>query len=122
MALIPEDDIAFLEEKGLAYDLVAVVGEVHLVLHKFRFLKYMPSEAEMLIRIPAGYPQAALDMFFTIPDVKLPSGAFPDRSDQHPVIGGKAWQQWSRHTNWRAGVDSLRSFVSAVIREIDKGI
>lgn len=122
MALIPEDELEFLEEKGFAYELVEAPGEVHLILHKFPFPKYRPSEAEMLIRIPAGYPQAALDMFFTIPDVTLPSGAFPDRCNQHPVIGGKAWQQWSRHSSWRAGVDSLRSFLSAVVREIDKGI
>jgi len=122
MALIPEDDVVFLDEKGFAYDLTQAAGEVHLVLHKFAFPKYRPTEAEMLIRIPAGYPQAALDMFFTIPDVKLPSGAFPNRCDQHPAIGGKTWQQWSRHTTWRAGVDSLRTFLSAVIREIDRGI
>lgn len=122
MALIPEDDIEFLDEKGFTYELVAAPGEVHLILHKFPFPKYRPSEADMLIRIPAGYPQAALDMFFTIPDVKLPSGAFPDRCNQHPAIGGKAWQQWSRHSSWRPGVDSLRSFLSAVMREIDKGI
>lgn len=122
MALIPEDDIAFLDEKGFAYDLAEVPGEVLLTLHDFPFPKYAPSAAEMLIRIPAGYPQAALDMFFAIPDVKLPSGAFPQSCAQHAVIGGKTWQQWSRHTTWRAGVDSLRSFLSAVIREIDKGI
>jgi Prokaryotic E2 family E len=122
MALIPEDDIAYLDEKGLAYDLIQAAGEVHLILHRFPFPKYVPAEADVLIRIRAGYPQAALDMFFTIPDIKLPSGAFPDRCNQHPVIGGKPWQQWSRHTQWRAGVDSLRSFLAGMMREIDKGI
>jgi hypothetical protein len=61
-------------------------------------------------------------MFYTTPDVKLKSGGFPQNCDQHPTIGGKVWQQWSRHTNWRSGVDSLRSFLASVTAEISRGI
>lgn len=122
MALIPDEDIEFLNEKGYDYELVQVSGAVHLILHRFPFPRYVPREADMLIRLPAGYPQTALDMFYTIPDVKLPSGAFPDRCNQHPAFEGKTWQQWSRHGTWRVGIDNLRTFLSAVIKEIDKGI
>jgi hypothetical protein len=95
MALIPEEDIEFLDEKGFDYELIQVEGAVHLILHHFPFQRYVPQEADMLIRLPAGYPQTAVDMFYTIPDLKLPSGAFPDRCDQHPAFEGKSWQQWS---------------------------
>jgi hypothetical protein len=122
MALIPEEDIEFLDEKGFDYELIQVEGAVHLILHHFPFQRYVPQEADMLIRLPAGYPQTAVDMFYTIPDLKLPSGVFPDRCDQHPAFEGKSWQQWSRHSTWRVGIDSLRTFLSAVIKEIDKGI
>ncbi len=122
MALIPEDDIAFLAEKGFDYTLVQVGAEVHLVIHRFPFSAYTPKEADLLIRLPSGYPQTAVDMFYTIPDVKLPSGAFPQSCDQHPAIGGKPWQQWSRHLTWRSGVDNLRTFLAAVVAEINKGI
>lgn len=122
MALIPEEDIEFLVEKGFDYELIQVEGAVHLILHRFPFPRYVPKEADMLIRLPAGYPQTALDMFYTIPDVKLASGAFPDRCDQHPAFAGRIWQQWSRHSTWRVGIDNLRTHLSAVIKEIDKGI
>ena len=122
MALIPEEDIEFLEEKGFDYELTQAEGAVHLILHRFPFPRYVPKEADLLIRLPAGYPQTALDMFYTIPDAKLPSGAFPDRCNQHPAFGGRIWQQWSRHSTWRVGIDNLRTYLSAVIKEIDKGI
>lgn len=122
MASIPNDDIEYLKEKGFEYELVPTGGEIHLIIHHFPFEGYSPKEADLLIRLLPGYPQTAVDMFYTIPDVKLPSGAFPQRSDQHPQIGGKGWQQWSRHYAWRSGIDNLRTYIAAVTAEISKGI
>jgi Prokaryotic E2 family E len=122
MSLIPEEDIEFLNEKGFDYNLVQFGNEVHLIIHRFPFELYNPKEADLLIRLLSGYPQTAVDIFYTIPDVKLPSGAFPQNCDQHPKIGDKPWQQWSRHITWRSGVDNLRTFLIAVVAEINKGI
>jgi hypothetical protein len=61
-------------------------------------------------------------MFYTIPDLKLPSGAYPQSCDQHPSIGNRPWQQWSRHLTWRSGTDNLRTFIAAVTAEVNKGI
>jgi hypothetical protein len=122
MALIPEDDSEFLDAKGFQHEILESGGEVHVILRRFPFHRYAPQEADLLIRLLPGYPQTAVDMFFTIPDVKLPSGAFPKNCDQHPVIGGKLWQQWSRHLTWRSGIDDLRSFLAATASEIGKGI
>lgn len=119
---LPEDDIEFLAEKQFDYELVEQPSELDLIIHKFRFEAYLPKEADLLIRLLPGYPQTAVDMFYTIPDVKLPSGAFPKNCDQHPTIGNKAWQQWSRHTSWRSGVDNLRTFLASVTAEIAQGI
>lgn len=122
MALIPEDDAEFLTEKGYEYELVQVGTEIHLIIHQFPFAAYVPQEADLLVRLLSGYPQTAVDMFYTIPDVKLPSGAFPQNCDQHPALGGRIWQQWSRHLTWRFGIDNLRTFVRAVAAEVKKGI
>ncbi len=122
MALIPEDDTEFLTEKGFEYELVEVGKEVHLIIHHFPFPPYVPQEADLLIRLLSGYPQTAVDMFYTIPDVKLPSGAFPQSCAQHPAFGGRDWQQWSRHLAWRSGIDNLRTFIQAVTAEIQMGI
>lgn len=122
MALIPEEDTAFLKEKGFEYELAQAGTEIHLIIHHFPFERYVPKEADLLIRLFLGYPQTAVDMFFTVPDIKLPSGGFPQSCESHPVIGNKPWQQWSRHINWRSGTDNLRTFLAAVVAEISKGV
>ena len=122
MELIPVDDIEFLSEKGYDYELGQVDTEVHLVIHRFRFDRYAPKEADLLIRLLAGYPETKVDMFYTIPDVMLPSGGYPLNCGAHTPVGGKNWQQWSRHINWRSGIDNLRTFVTAVVAEVGKGI
>jgi len=122
MALIPEDDVDFLREKEFDYELVQFEKDLHLIIHRFPFPQYVPKEADILIRLLSGYPLTAVDMFYTIPDVRLPSGAFPQNSDQHPIVGNRPWQQWSRHSTWRSGIDNLRTFLAAVVAEINKGI
>jgi hypothetical protein len=101
MALIPEDDSEFLDAKGFQHEILESGGEVHVILRRFPFHRYAPQEADLLIRLLPGYPQ---------------------NCDQHPVIGGKLWQQWSRHLTWRSGIDDLRSFLAATASEIGKGI
>ncbi|TAM80973.1 MAG: hypothetical protein EPN47_13900 [Acidobacteria bacterium] len=122
MSLIPESDIEFLKEKGYDYELLQSGTEVHLVIHCFPFERYVPKETDLLIRLLSGYPQTAVDMFYTIPNVKLPSGAFPQNCNQHPMIGDRPWQQWSRHYKWRSGIDNLRTYLAAVAAEVSKGI
>jgi hypothetical protein len=119
---MPEDDIEFLAEKGFQYDLSQAGNEVHLIIRGFSFETYVPKVADLLIRILSGYPQTAVDMFYTIPDIRLASGAFPQSCDQHPMIGDRSWQQWSRHLTWRSGIDNLRTFLAAVVAEVNKGI
>jgi hypothetical protein len=121
---LPELDRDFLDEKGFDYTVTRQDnGDLHLVIKDFDFPKYIPTKADLLIILPSGYPNANVDMFFTIPDVKLPSGAWPQNCDAHPTHGGQAWQQWSRHIggNWRQGVDSMRSYVATIRIELNKG-
>jgi hypothetical protein len=122
MGLIPEEDIEFLEEKGYNYELREVGPELLVIIHEFPFATYSPNSADLMIRLLAGYPQTNVDMFYTRPDVKLENGSYPQSCDQHPQFDGAPWQQWSRHIIWRPGVDNLRSFLTAAIAEIKKGI
>jgi hypothetical protein len=122
--LLPEIDRDFLTEKGYAFTASRDGGNVNVVIKDFPFPGYAPPSADLLIILPAGYPNANVDMFFTIPDVKLASGAWPKACEAHPTHGGRAWQQWSRHIgdNWRQGVDNLRTYITTIKREIAKGI
>lgn len=124
--VLPEQDAAFLSEKKYAHDLFPQGGELHVVINNFQFPSqhYSPDKADLLIKIPPGYPNTPLDMFWTNPEVKLVNGQVPQKTESREEHHGKTWQRWSRHyvTPWRPGIDSLRSFVQSIHVELQKGI
>ena len=133
--LLPEADLVFLNEKHPDARVYGVGQEVHVLFPAFAFPNgYQPTSADLLIRLPAGYPDVKPDMFWTRPDIKLVNGAWPAASEHHEVPGTGngsdvyqeiAWQRWSRHTNtleWRPGIDGLRSYLATVKRELSRQI
>jgi hypothetical protein len=124
MSLLPQKDMAFLEEKGFKYQLSQMGSEVYLILQEWKFPPaYAPEQADVLIVISAAYPLGQLDMFWANPSVRLKNGNWPQACEHHQTLtDGKNWQRWSRHINWRAGIDNLKTFIKAMTAEIDKGI
>jgi hypothetical protein len=122
ISLLPELDAEFLQEKGFDCEIVQGAGEIRVIIHSFPFPEqYTPRASNLMIRLPAGYPNANPDMFWTNPDVKLSNGAYPLTADYHDSSAG-GWQRWSRHDNsWRGGVDNLRTKFASVRRELEKG-
>jgi hypothetical protein len=123
--LIPEIDREFLSEKQLKFTVSRVGADTHVVIQEFDFPEaYSPRKANLLIILPAGYPNANLDMFWTDPVVKLANGNLPDRADNHATYNGVSWQRWSRHFQnpWRQNVDNLRTFVATIRRELARGV
>jgi len=121
--LLPEIDLEFLQEKDFNYELIQFQAGVYLIIKDYEFPPcYAPQKANLLIILPAGYPNAKVDMFFTIPDIKLLNGNFPQAAAAHPTHNKVAWQQWSRHSEWRVGVDNLRSYFAAIKTELTKGL
>lgn len=119
---LPERDKDFLDEKGYNYELVEFPGGIYLIINDFPFPpSYLPRQAKVLIVLPTGYPEAKVDMIFTIPDVKLTNGQWPLNCEAHLLHNGLRWQQWSRHINWRIGIDNLRTFMAAMKKELDLG-
>ncbi len=120
---LPESDIEFLEQKGYEYQLIQSGTGWYLIISNFAIPEtYLPRTANLLINIVSGYPNNPLDMFWTSPDVKLLNGNWPKNCDVHEVHNRINWQRWSRHYAWRPGVDNLRIFISAINRELLKGI
>ena len=123
--LLPESDREFLGEKYPDFEVLQIGAELHVVLPGFPFPPaYTPNAATLMVIVPAGYPNTALDMFWTYPDIKLVNGNWPNRCDYHHDYGGRSWQRWSRHfiQAWRPGRDNLRTFLATVRSEIAKGI
>jgi hypothetical protein len=123
-ALLPEEDEAYLCEKGFEYSATEEGGVVNLVIHRFPFPSaYSVREANLLIRLPAAYPSGKPDMFWTRPDVRLASGGVPVKSEARETYIGQTWQRWSRHWQhaWRPGVDGLNTFIASIQRELARG-
>lgn len=122
--MLPEEDEEFLRDKGYTYREAVENGFTHVVISGFPFPEvYTPRQADLLIRLPALYPQAQPDMFWTRPNVMLVSGAWPLTATVMETYLQLPWQRWSRHWQhgWRPGVDGLRTFLAAIIQELSRG-
>lgn len=120
-----ESDEDFLRQKGYRFDATAQGAEMHVVIHDFPVSgAYSAPCVDLLVRLPAGYPNAHPDMFWTIPHLTLADGRVPQGAGVKENHGGRIWQRWSRHWNapWRPGTDGLDTFLVAVRSEIGKGI
>lgn len=122
MGLIPQADEEYLKEKGFNYEIKQVDSAIHTILKGWKFpAAYEPRTADILVVLLPGYPLSPMDMFWTSPDVKLVGGAWPLNADVPQQMDGQNWQRWSRHYEWRAGVDNLRTFITAITTEINLG-
>lgn len=120
--LLPESDREYLDEKGYAYN-VHQAGDVFVTIRDFPLPEtYSPRSCTLLLKLPAGYPNANPDMFWTAPNVSLMSGGIPVAAQAVEVYLNQSWQRWSRHTNtWRAGIDNIQTKLRAVVSELAKG-
>lgn len=120
--LLLDPDREFLERMGWEVDVsrIAPQNEIQIIVRKFLFPpKYSPSEADLLVRQPSGYPMAPMDMFWTRPDVVLvATGVKPQAADQYEEYQGLRWQRWSRHTTWRPNIDMLENFMGSILTEL----
>ena len=121
---LPELDVEFLTEKGYKYETQVEGGVLNIVFHEYRLPEsYRPTVVDLLVRLPAGYPNGRPDMFWTRPTVTLANGTRPRTADAMETYLGLQWQRWSRHgTTWRPGVDCLRTFMASIKSELQKGI
>jgi hypothetical protein len=75
---IPETDRDFLAICGYSFTLAAEGNNIHVILHEFAFPEqYSLRQADLRILLPAGYPNAAVDMFRTWPILTLANAALP---------------------------------------------
>jgi len=100
-------------------------GEYLVVFPRFPLpgAKYNMSTARLMIRVPFGYPNAALDMFYTQPDLLLASGAIPRQAQVLETLNGGVWRRfsWHRNATWNPGRDTLLTFVSFVEDNLARG-
>jgi len=118
MHILPFKCRRYLEERGLNFEEVAAGEQKGIVLREFRLPegRFNTSVADLLVFLPAGYPDNPPDMFFALPWIKLAvANCYPKAADQPFQFHGQQWQRWSRHNNtWRPGVDGIWTMLKRV--------
>ena len=121
---LPEVDETYLRDKGHKWQLFPDGKGACLVLSDFAVAAdlYDRDKTDLMIRIPAQYNIAGLDMFYVSPELKLSAtGSYPDRASHFETHIERRWQRFSRHlttTPWRPGVDGLRMFMALIQKEL----
>lgn len=125
---LPAEDIAWLEQCGCAYELVAEGGALRVVLYDFNLPGgYNVQKSTVNVRIETGYPDVQIDMAYFYPPLSRTDGR-AIAAICNESFDGKVWQRWSRHRTqanpWRPGIDNLSThFVlveSWLVRELKK--
>lgn len=118
---LPEGDENYLNEKGFAWELIPEGQSGFLVIKDYPLHpdRYDREQVDLMIRIPAGYNNAGLDMFYVEPSIRLRAGGFPPAAEVFEAYAGRTWQRFSRHlVGWRAGLDGLPMFLSLIQKEL----
>jgi len=117
-AMLPQMDQRYIGDRGLAPESVNDGDKKAVVFRNFELPlgKFDHEHTDILIVLPASYPDAAPDMFFCFPWVKIRgTDGWPKAADQAFQFAGRGWQRWSRHNNdWRAGTDGIHTMLQRV--------
>jgi hypothetical protein len=118
-------DQEYLSRLGLPYAVTQEAGMIALVVKDWRLpAGYEPREVELLVRLPAGFPDAAPDMYWCDPPVRLAgTGAYPQAADLFEQHLGRQWQRFSRHLPpgaWQPGLDSLESYLALIKSDLER--
>ncbi|GAB3910099.1 multiubiquitin domain-containing protein [Mucilaginibacter boryungensis] len=122
--LLPQEDVSYLEEKGLAYETLLSDGAQWVILRDYPLpAGYSQRHTDVAIRIPQNYPIAPLDMFYMYPNLARTDGQ-PIGALSPLAIEDKQYQQWSRHrtanNQWVPGEDNLATHIALMNHSLNE--
>lgn len=120
--MLPTIDQEVLNERCPGHSVQADGGMICVLLPNFPLGPgFDRQNADLLLRLSPGYPDVPPDMWWFDPPVQRRDGAQIAATQTTENYLGRAWQRWSRHLQpgqWRSGVDTLRSFLALVGKEL----
>jgi Prokaryotic E2 family E len=123
--MLTDDDREFLESTGWRYETKQDGEFVCLVIYAYPLPNgYATGQADLLLRLPRGFPDAAPDMFWFCPEVLYASGGVPPATGDRLTFDGRTWQRWSRHLAiaWRPGIDNLQTYLRLIRTDLSTGV
>ena|SRR2546421_12693724 len=118
MAVLPLKCRRYLLERGIRFDEVESSGQKAVILRGVIMPpgRFDSTAADILILLPAGYPDSPPDMFYALPWLRLAASRVHPRAANQPYsFAGQNWQRWSRHNNdWRPGIDGIWTMVKRI--------
>jgi len=122
---LPEDDQHFLNAHGYSWTVLPDGAQAGFLIVKGFDVSgggFGPSPTDLMVRIPAQYNMAQLDMWYCDPPIRyVANSQFAPASEVTEQHMNRMWQRFSRHLvsgAWRPGVDNLRSFMPLIWREL----
>lgn len=74
---------------------------------------------QLLLKLPASYPNGKPDMFWTDEDLLLADGGVPHKGDVIEDIEGRNWRRFSWHPKtWTPGRDNIHTFLAFIDRRL----
>ena len=78
---------------------------------------YNVQHTNLLLRVPRAYPDAALDMFWTDPELVFATGGVPQAAEAIELYCGRPWRRFSWHHNgWAGSRQSIDAYLEFVAR------
>lgn len=78
---------------------------------------YTPKNSNLMLLVPDNYPGAMIDMFYFDPPVQREDGAEIEALS-YECHFGQHWQRWSRHYDWRPGIDNMSTHITYVSNQL----
>jgi hypothetical protein len=126
MQELPADDAAYLQDRGLEHQATSESGMLCIVLPAFPLPSgYNRETADLLIRLPGGYPDVPPDMWWFDPAIRGAGGEAIRNTESIETHLGRQWQRWSRHFSagqWKSGIDGLESYIALISRDLQESV
>jgi len=116
---LPEDDTNFLNSDFSGqWEELSEAGIKGLLIKDYPLPEgYTPRIANLMLLIPDSYPMGMIDMFYFDPPIERQDGigiaALADETHFN-----QQWQRWSRHYEWRPGIDNISTHITYVLNEL----
>ena len=115
---LPKEDVEYLKVNLFDWKPCAEGSKKGIVISNYQLPSgYIPNKSDLLIIIPDNYPTAKIDMFYFSQNIVRKDGLKIDKLENVTYFG-KTWQRWSRHYDWRPGIDSLATHISYIRNEL----